>query len=87
MGEGQGPGWGRGALPPPAPHQQVSGDEDAAGAGAEFPHDDVSFLLVHVTVLEGRSGAQGGALGEEGDDTHVSGPTLPRPVPPPWQKQ
>ena len=31
--------------------QQVSGDEHTAGAGAELTHDDVTLLLVHLSVL------------------------------------
>ena len=32
--------------------QQVSGDKNTRGSGSEFSHDDVTFLLVHVAVLE-----------------------------------
>ena len=33
--------------------QEVGGDEDTRGAGPELPHDDVSLLLVHVSVHGG----------------------------------
>ena len=32
--------------------QQVSGDKNTRGSGSEFSHDDVTFLLVHVAVLQ-----------------------------------
>ena len=32
--------------------QQIGGDEDTGGAGAELTHDDVTLLLVHVSVLK-----------------------------------
>merc|ERR1712087_881019 len=35
--------------------QQVSGDQDTGGPGAEFSHDDVPLLLVHVAVHGGDS--------------------------------
>ena len=31
--------------------QEVGGDQDAGGPGAELAHDDVTLLLVHVAVL------------------------------------
>jgi len=31
--------------------EEVGGDEDAGGAGAELAHDDVALPLVHVAVL------------------------------------
>lgn len=35
--------------------QEVGGDENAGGAGTELPHDDVTLLLVHVSVHGGHS--------------------------------
>ena len=35
-----------------AARQQVSGDEDTAGAGAELAHDHLALLLLHVAVLQ-----------------------------------
>ena len=32
--------------------QQVSGDKNTRGSGSKFSHDDVTLLLVHVSVLE-----------------------------------
>lgn len=32
--------------------QEVSGDQDAGRSGTELTHDDVTLLLVHVTVLK-----------------------------------
>jgi hypothetical protein len=32
--------------------EQVGGDEDTGGAGAELTHDDITLLLVHVSVLK-----------------------------------
>ena len=34
--------------------QQISGNENSGRSGTEFPHDDVTFLLVHVAVLQKR---------------------------------
>lgn len=34
------------------PGQQVSGDQNSTGAWSELSHDDVTGILVHVTVLE-----------------------------------
>ena len=35
------------------PGEEVGGDEDPRGAGAELAHDDVTLLLVHVSVHRG----------------------------------
>ena len=35
--------------------QKVGGDQDSGGARTEFPHDDVTLLLVHVSVHGGHS--------------------------------
>ena len=35
--------------------QQVGGDEDSGRARAELAHDDVTFLLVHVAVLQNKT--------------------------------
>lgn len=32
--------------------QQICSNEDTTGPGSELPHNDISLLLVHVTVLE-----------------------------------
>ena len=32
--------------------QQVGGDENTGRAGTELAHNDVTFFLVHVTVLK-----------------------------------
>ena len=32
-------------------HQQICGDQDPAGPRPELSHDDVSLLLLHVTML------------------------------------
>ena len=37
-----------------AARQQVSSDEHTARPGAELPHDDVTLLLVHISVLQQR---------------------------------
>ena len=39
-----------------ATSQQVSGDEDAAGAWAELTHDDLALALLHPTMLEWNNG-------------------------------
>lgn len=33
-------------------HQQVSSDQDTAGPWSELSHDNIPFLLVHVTMLQ-----------------------------------
>lgn len=33
-------------------HQQVSSDQDTAGPRSELSHDNIPFLLVHVTMLQ-----------------------------------
>lgn len=33
--------------------KEIGGDEDSGGTGSEFLHDDVSLVLVHVTVHGG----------------------------------
>lgn len=35
-------------------YEQVSGDEDATGAGPELLHDQISVLLLHVAMLKGK---------------------------------
>ena len=35
--------------------QEVGGDENSGGAGPELPHDDITLLLVHVSVHGGHS--------------------------------
>ena len=32
--------------------QEIGGDQNTGGAGTELAHDDVTFLLVHVSVLQ-----------------------------------
>ena len=32
--------------------QQISSDEDSAGAGAELTHNHITLLLVHVSMLQ-----------------------------------
>lgn len=58
-------------------YQQVSGYENATGAGAELPHNQVSLLLVHVTVLEDRAGVDD-ALGDNGTRPDRPGEELTR---------
>ena len=35
--------------------QEIGGDQDSRGSGPEFSHDDVTLLLVHVSVHGGHS--------------------------------